>query len=177
MTRWKIAQLNNKNGDHVFPVTSAQVVYMEDGRTSVKDKFEEFGSQLEHKVNKINKIETINAKEIGADNKGVISCTDLIQNYINNGYSIYFPQGIYKLNISLAPKITIQGEGLGLVTLIPEDLNKDVIKEPVNIPDKFVKIPKRVEHTKTINVRNGRVYKELGNGYGVYSDDGSVFKI
>ena len=95
---------------------------------NINNDINKIDTQLDTKVNKINKIETINAKEIGADNKGVSSCTDLIQNYINNGYSIYFPQGIYKLNISLAPKITIQGEGLGLVTLIPEDLNKDVIK-------------------------------------------------
>lgn len=56
MTRGKIAQLNNKNGEHVFPVTSAQVVYMEDGRTSVKDKFEEFGSQLDHNVRDITSV-------------------------------------------------------------------------------------------------------------------------
>ena len=107
---------------------SNQIDELVNGNKNLSNQINNFNSQLDNKVNKINKIETINAKEIGADNKGVSSCTDLIQNYINNGYSIYFPQGIYKLNISLAPKITIQGEGLGLVTLIPEDLNKDVIK-------------------------------------------------
>ena len=71
----------------------------------------------------------------------------------------------------------IKKENIEVMSLDNKPINKEVIKEPVNIPDKFVKIPKRVEHTKTINVRNGRVYKELGNGYGVYSDDGSVFKI
>ena len=72
---------------------------------------------------------------------------------------------------------SIEKENIEIISLDNKPVNKDVIKEPVNVPDKFVKIPKRVEHTKTINVRNGRVYKELGNGYGVYSDDGSVFKI
>ena len=71
----------------------------------------------------------------------------------------------------------IKKENIEIMSLDNKPINKEVIKEPANIPDKFVKIPKKVEHTKTINVRNGRVYKELGNGYGIYSDDGSVFKI
>ena len=74
-------------------------------------------------------------------------------------------------------EIPIEKENIEIMSLDNKPINEDVIKEPVNIPDKFVKIPKRAEHTKSINVRNGRVYKELGNGYGVYSDDGSVFKI
>lgn len=72
---------------------------------------------------------------------------------------------------------SIKKENIEIMSLDNKPINKEVIKEPVNVPDKFVKMPKRIEHTKTINVRNGRVYKELGNGYGVYSDDGSVFKI
>ena len=71
----------------------------------------------------------------------------------------------------------IEKENIEIMSLDNKPINKDVIKEPVNIPDKFVKIPKRVEHTKTINVRNGRVYKELGNGIGMFSDTGEVFKI
>lgn len=74
-------------------------------------------------------------------------------------------------------EIPIEKENIEIMSLDNKPINKGVIKEPVNVPDKFVKIPKRVEHTKTINVRNGRVYKELGNGYGIYSDDGSIFKI
>ena len=72
---------------------------------------------------------------------------------------------------------SIKKENIEIMSLDNKPINKEVIKEPVNVPDKFVKMPKRIEHTKTINIRNGRVYKELGNGYGVYSDDGSVFKI
>ena len=71
----------------------------------------------------------------------------------------------------------IEKENIEIMSLDNKPINKDVIKEPVNIHDKFVKIPKRVEHTKSINVRNGRVYKELGNGYGMYADDGTTFKI
>ena len=71
----------------------------------------------------------------------------------------------------------IEKENIEIMSLDNKPINKEVVKEPVNIPDKFVKIPKRVEHTKSIHVKNGRVYKELGNGYGIYSDDGSIFKI
>ena len=71
----------------------------------------------------------------------------------------------------------IEKENIEIMSLDNKPINEEVIKEPVNIPDKFVKIPKKVEHTKTINIRNRRVYKELGNGYGIYSDDGSIFKI
>ena len=71
----------------------------------------------------------------------------------------------------------IKKENIEIMSLDNKPINEDVMKKPVNISDKFVKMPKRVEHTKSINVRNGRVYKELGNGYGMYSDDGSVFKI
>ena len=74
-------------------------------------------------------------------------------------------------------EIPIEKENIEIMSLDNKPINEEAVKESVNIHDKFVKIPKRVEHTKTINVRNGRVYKELGNGYGIYSDDGSVFKI
>lgn len=74
-------------------------------------------------------------------------------------------------------EIPIEKEKIEIMSLDNKPINKEVIKEPVNIHEKFVKIPKRVEHTKPINVRGGRVYKELGNGYGMYSDDGTVFKI
>lgn len=74
-------------------------------------------------------------------------------------------------------EIPIEKENIEIMSLDNKPINKEVIKEPVNVPDKFVKIPKKVEHTKTINVRNGRVYKELGNGMGMFSDTGEVFRI
>ena len=74
-------------------------------------------------------------------------------------------------------EIPIEKENIEIMSLDNKPINEEVVKEPVNIHDKFVKIPKKVEHTKNINVRNGRVYKELGNGYGMYADDGTTFKI
>lgn len=71
----------------------------------------------------------------------------------------------------------IEKENIEIMSLDNKPINEEVVKESVNIPDKFVKIPKRVEHAKNINVRNGRVYKDLGNGYGMYADDGTTFKI
>lgn len=72
----------------------------------------------------------------------------------------------------------IKKEEIEIMSLDNKPIKKEVTKEPVNIPEKFVKTtPVKVEHKNTIKVRNGRVYKELGNGYGIYSDDGSVFKI
>lgn len=71
----------------------------------------------------------------------------------------------------------IEKENIEIMSLDNKPNNEEVVKESVNIHDKFVKIPKRVEHEKNINVRNGRVYKELGNGYGMYADDGTTFKI
>lgn len=74
-------------------------------------------------------------------------------------------------------EIPIEKENIEIMSLDNKPINEEVVKESVNIHDKFVKIPKRVEHEKNINVRNGRVYKELGNGYGMYADDGTTFKI
>ena len=74
-------------------------------------------------------------------------------------------------------EIPIEKKNIEVMSLDNKPINKEVIKEPVNIHEKFVKMPKRVEHTKPINVRGGRVYKELGSVYGMYSDDGTVFKI
>lgn len=71
----------------------------------------------------------------------------------------------------------IKIEDIEIMSLDNKPINKEVIKEPVNINEKFAKLPPKIEHTKSINVKNGRVYKELGNGYGMYSDDGSVFKL
>ena len=75
-------------------------------------------------------------------------------------------------------EITIEKENIEVMSLDNKPINKEVLKEPANIPDKFVKIQQvEVKHKNAIKVKNGRVYKELGNGFGMYSDDGSVFKI
>ena len=72
----------------------------------------------------------------------------------------------------------IEKEDIEIMSLDNKPINKDLIKEPVNIPDKFVKIvSKPIISDSRIKMRNGRVYKELGNGIGMFSDTGEVFRI
>ena len=71
---------------------------------------------------------TLNAIELGCDNTGAIDCSDIVQAKINEGYSILFPKGTFKCNITMKPKITIEGSGIGVTNLIPENLENDVIK-------------------------------------------------
>ena len=70
----------------------------------------------------------LNATELGCDNTGAIGCTDIVQAKINEGYSILFPKGTFKCNITMKPKITIEGSGIGVTNIVPEDVNIDVIK-------------------------------------------------
>ena len=72
----------------------------------------------------------------------------------------------------------VKAEDIEIMSLDNKPIAKDVTKEPIQVHDKFVSVPPiKVETKKTINVRNGRVYKDLGNGYGMYSDTGETFRI
>lgn len=66
-----------------------------------------------------------------------------------------------------------------IISMNNKPINKDAQNEPVKVSDKFVKEmkPRLIGKVKTLLVRNGRVYKEIGNGYGIYADSGEVFKI
>ena len=66
-----------------------------------------------------------------------------------------------------------------IISMNNKPVNKSVQNEPVKISDKFVKEmkPRVIDKEKKLLVRNGRVYKEIGNGYGIYADSGEVFKI
>jgi hypothetical protein len=57
----------------------------------------------------------------------------------------------------------------------PVDLN--IQEEPIEVDKRFAPITpqKPVEESK-IKLNNGRVYKDLGNGYGMYADNGEVFR-
>ena len=90
-----------------------------------KAKLDEISSQLD--TNTKFKGVTLNAIELGCDNTGVIGCSDIVQAKINEGYSIMFPKGIFKCNITMKPKITIEGSGIGVTNIIPEDINTNVI--------------------------------------------------
>ena len=90
-----------------------------------KAKLDEISSQLD--TNTKFKGVTLNAIELGCDNTGAIGCSDIVQAKINEGYSIMFPKGIFKCNITMKPKITIEGSGIGVTNIIPEDINTNVI--------------------------------------------------
>ena len=65
-----------------------------------------------------------------------------------------------------------------VISLDNKPINPQVREEKVEIPTKFVNVkptsPKVVE--SKIKLHNGRVYKDLGNGYGMYADNGEVFR-
>ena len=54
-----------------------------------------------------------------------------------------------------------------------------VSHKKIEIPTKFVKVTSNAPKTaeSKIKLHNGRVYKDLGNGYGMYSDNGQVFRL
>lgn len=75
-------------------------------------------------------------------------------------------------------EIPIKKENIELISTDNKPISNEVKNEPMSIPDKFVKQPPRKPNGETkIRMCKGRVYKPLGNGYGMFSDDGSVFKI
>lgn len=55
-------------------------------------------------------------------------------------------------------------------------ISNEVQKEDIHVNKRFVKaeLPKKEEK---ILVRDGRVYKKLDNQYGMWSDNGKVFKL
>ena len=74
--------------------------------------------------------------------------------------------------------IKAKQEDIEIMSLDNKPITKDVTKEPIQVHDKFASVPlKKVDTNKTINIKNGRVYKDLGNGYGMYSDTGEAFRI
>ena len=66
-----------------------------------------------------------------------------------------------------------------VISLDNKPINPQTQEEKVEIPTKFVKVmpntPKTAE--SKIKLHNGRVYKDLGNGYCMYSDNGQVFRL
>lgn len=66
-----------------------------------------------------------------------------------------------------------------VISLDNKPVNPQFQEEKVEVPTKFVKVgsttPKTAE--SKIKLYNGRVYKDLGNGYGMYSDNGQVFRL
>lgn len=66
-----------------------------------------------------------------------------------------------------------------IIDMSNKPIKSDVQNKKVEINAKMVKViskkPKIAE--SKIKLNNGRVYKDLGNGYGMYADNGQVFRI
>lgn len=79
----------------------------------------------------------------------------------------------------MAKKSNTGKKKVDVISLDNKPVNSQVQEEKTEIPAKFVKampnIPKTAE--SKIKLNNGRVYKDLGNGYGMYSDNGQVFRL
>ena len=75
-------------------------------------------------------------------------------------------------------KSNIRKKKVDIISLDNKPVNPQAQEEKIEIPTKFVKVtanaPKTAE--SKIKLHNGRVYKDLGNGYGMYSDNGQVFR-
>ena len=79
----------------------------------------------------------------------------------------------------MAKKSNTGKKKVDVISLDNKPINSQVQEEKIEIPTKFVKVtsnaPKIAE--SKIKLHNGRVYKDLGNGYGMYSDNGQVFRL
>ena len=73
----------------------------------------------------INKDKRINAINIGCDNTGNTSCTDIIKKYLKPNTVLYFPKGTYKCNINALENITIMGDGN--LSVLKQDEPIDII--------------------------------------------------
>lgn len=77
------------------------------------------------------------------------------------------------------PKAKKEGKKkIDIVTLDNQPVSPLIQDEVEQVHEKFVNIkPEKPFKENKININKGRVYKDLGNGYGMYADDGTAFKI
>ena len=79
----------------------------------------------------------------------------------------------------MVKKSNVGKKKVDVISLDNKPINPQVQEEKIEIPTKFVNVtsntPKIAE--SKIKLNNGRVYKDLGNGYGMYSDNGQVFRL
>ncbi len=78
------------------PVSAANLNKIENGIVELNEQLDNITPY---------KTEFINVILIGCDNTGVNDCTSILQEYIDNGYSLFFPEGKYKCNLIMKPQI------------------------------------------------------------------------
>lgn len=156
---------NYKNSVKEMEINKANKAEVEEKFISVEEKIKNNSEQLETITPY--KTEFINVILIGCDNTGVNDCTSILQEYIDNGYSLFFPEGKYKCNLIMKPQITLCGEGLGLVTLIPNNKNVDVIKADLSVYNYTIK-DLTIDGLNTMGTQSY-------TGHGIYlSNEGSL---
>ena len=156
---------NYKNSVKEMEINKANKAEVEEKFISVEEKIKNNSEQLDTITPY--KTEFINVILIGCDNTGVNDCTSILQEYIDNGYSLFFPEGKYKCNLIMKPQITLCGEGLGLVTLIPNNKNVDVIKADLSVYNYTIK-DLTIDGLNTMGTQSY-------TGHGIYlSNEGSL---
>ena len=73
----------------------------------------------------------------------------------------------------------IVNENIDTISLDNAPISPLIQSEDEIIPKNFVNIPpqKPITNESKIKIHNGRVYKDVGNGYGMYADNGETFRI
>lgn len=73
----------------------------------------------------------------------------------------------------------IVNEDIDTISLDNTPISPLIQSEDEIIPKNFVNIPpqKPTTNENKIKIHNGRVYKDVGNGYGMYADNGETFRI
>ena len=71
----------------------------------------------------------------------------------------------------------IEPEEVDIISLDNKPVNNDIKEDKEEVPARFVPTKPVTKNKSKILVHNGRVYKELKNGYGMYADNGQVFKL
>ena len=78
----------------------------------------------------------------------------------------------------MAKKSNTGKKKVDVISLDNKPVNPQVQEEKIEIPTKFVKVTPNAPKTEESKIKEqkGRVYKDLGNGYGMYSDNGQVVR-
>ena len=87
--------------------------YFEETSGKIEEKYTERLNEVDSQIKDIEKstLSYLNAVEIGCDNKGITDCTTIIQDSLDKGYSVFFPNGIYKTGlINMKTNTKILGE-------------------------------------------------------------------
>lgn len=71
----------------------------------------------------------------------------------------------------------IEPEEVDIISLDNKPVNNDIKEDKEEVPARFVPTKPVTKNKSKILVHNGRVYKELKNGYGMYADNGQIFKL